>query len=196
MFLTCWTGYAAGGESGEGDLENLKRHLLCIDRLSGKILWNRAVKAELPEDNYGGMFAQHGYASHTPVSDGTRVFAFFGKSGVHAFAMDGTPLWSADVGDGLDRRRWGSSSSPILYKNLVIVTASPESQSMIALDRDTGKEVWKSEADGYSGTWGSPVKGLGACLKIPRRRIPFNFQTGSSFDLPISKRRRPVIFLD
>ena len=46
------------------------------------------------------MFAEHGYASHSPVSDGERVFVFFGKSGVHAFDLDGKQLWKADVGDG------------------------------------------------------------------------------------------------
>lgn len=160
IFLTCWTGYAddPAGENGEGgSLENLKRHLVCIDRTTGKILWNSAVDAVLPEDAYRGMFAENGYATHTPVSDGERVYVFFGKSGVHAYSMDGDPLWQADVGQDRDRRGWGTASSPILYKNLVIVTATIENHAIVALDKASGKEVWKQEAEGFGSTWGTPV---------------------------------------
>jgi outer membrane protein assembly factor BamB len=138
-------------------MESLKRHLLCIDRTTGKILWNNAVGAVLPEDTYQGMFAEHGYASHTPTSDGERVYAFFGKSGVIAFDMEGKELWKQDVGDGLDSRRWGSSSSPILYKDLVIVTASAEKKSLVALNKLTGKIAWQQKADGFESVWGTPI---------------------------------------
>jgi hypothetical protein len=157
VFVTCWTGYGTDLSQDEGNQADLKRHLLCIDRHSGAILWDKAIEADLPEDNYGGNFAQHGYASHTPVSDGQRVYVFFGKTGVLAFDMDGNQLWKKNVGTELDRRRWGSASSPILHENLVIVTAAAESQSLVALDKVTGEEVWKAEADGLAGTWGTPI---------------------------------------
>jgi outer membrane protein assembly factor BamB len=156
LLLTCWTGYAAGGDN-PGRLEDLKRHLLCFDRNTGKELWNASVPAVMPEDNYRGQFAENGYASHTPVSDGEKVFVFFGKSGVHAYDLEGKPLWQADVGDDLSRMGWGSASSPILYKNLLIVTALVESQTLYALDKETGKVVWKQEAKGFDGMWGTPV---------------------------------------
>jgi outer membrane protein assembly factor BamB len=91
------------------------------------------------------------------VSDGEKVFVFFGKSGVHAYDLNGKQLWTADVGDGLSRMGWGSASSPILYKNLVIVTALVESQTLYALDKETGKVVWKQEAKGFDGMWGTPA---------------------------------------
>ena len=156
VFVTCWSGYAVD-PANPGDQENLKRHLVCVDRATGKILWDKPVKARLPEDRYGGMFAQHGYASHTPVSDGRAVYAFFGKSGVHAFDLEGRELWQAQVGDGLDDRNWGSACSPIIVGELVIVTAAAESQTMFAFDRTTGRQVWKSEAEGFNSTWGTPV---------------------------------------
>ena len=155
VFITCWTGYA--DREGIGSLENLKRHLICLDRKTGKELWNKAVKAKLPEDTMRGMFAENGYATHTPVSDGEVVIAFFGKSGVHAFDMEGKKLWEANIGSDLDRRGWGSASSPILHRNLVIVTASVENHALVALDKKTGKEVWKEEAEGFGSTWGTPV---------------------------------------
>ena len=103
------------------------------------------------------MFTQHGYTSHTPVSDGQRVYVFFGKTGVLAFDLDGKKLWQTSVGTGSGPHGWGTASSPILYKNLVIVTASAESKSLVALNKETGKEVWRRKDAGFSGTWGTPI---------------------------------------
>ncbi len=156
VFVTCWTGYGMDRRD-PGEQSNLKRHLVCLDRETGKTLWSQAVGAFLPEDPYRGMFTQHGYASHTPVSDGERVYAFFGKTGVMAFDLDGKVLWQRTVGNGSGIRGWGTASSPILYKNLVIVTTSAESESLVAFDRGTGKEVWRQEVDSLAGTWSTPI---------------------------------------
>ena len=164
-FVTCYSGYGLD-QSNPGELENLVRHLVCVDMQTGKQLWQKDVKVVLPEDPYSGIgVTAHGYASHTPVSDGKNVYAFFGKSGVHAFDMDGNKLWSAEVGKESDPTRWGSSSSPIVFENLVIVTASAESQSIVALDKSSGKEVWRQEAKGLDGMWGTP-----ALVKIDDKR--------------------------
>lgn len=156
VFVTCYSGYGLTQQS-PGEIENLMRHLVCIDLKSGEKIWQQDVKAALPEDPYSGIgVTAHGYASHTPVSDGKNIYAFFGKSGVHAFDMSGKKLWQADVGKESDPAKWGSSSSPVVYKNIVIVTASAESQSIIGIDKTTGKEVWRSEAAGLDGMWGTP----------------------------------------
>lgn len=156
VFITCWSGY--GTERRErGDQKNLKRHLICLNRDTGKTIWDKAVTAVLPEDDYGGMFAEHGYASHTPACDGEKIYAFFGKTGVIAFDRDGNQLWQTSVGTGSDPRGWGSACSPVLYKNLVIITASAEAETLFGLDKDTGKVVWKQEAGGLGSTWGTPV---------------------------------------
>ena len=156
LLVTCWTGYGTDPEN-VGDQKDLRRHLICLDRDSGKVLWDRSIKPVLPEDPYSGMFTQHGYASHTPVSDGQRVFVFFGKTGALAFDLDGKQLWKTNVGTGSGINGWGSASSPILYKNLVIVTASAESESLVALNKETGEEVWRRKNAGFSGTWGTPI---------------------------------------
>ncbi len=156
-FVTCYSGYGLTQED-PGDIENLFRHLVCIDMETGKKLWQKDVKASLPEDPYAGIgVTAHGYASHTPVSDGKNVYAFFGKSGVHAFDMDGNELWQAEVGQESDPTKWGSSSSPVVYKDTVIVTASAESQAIIGFDKETGKELWRQEAEGLDGMWGTPT---------------------------------------
>jgi len=94
VFVTCYTGIE--GESRGGSLAQLKRHLLCIDRKEGKLLWSHEEPAVQPEDAYQGMgVPEHGYATNTPVTDGKRVYVFFGKSGVLAFDMSGKKLWQS-----------------------------------------------------------------------------------------------------
>ena len=156
VFVTCWSGYGLD-RNDPGDQADLKRHLVCVDRQNGKVLWDKTIEPYLPEDEYGGMFAEHGYASHTPVSDGKHIFAFFGKTGVVAYDLDGKELWQTSVGTDSGIQNWGTASSPLLYKNLVIVPATAENHALVALDKETGSEVWKQEAEGFAGTWGSPV---------------------------------------
>jgi outer membrane protein assembly factor BamB len=156
VFVTCWSGYGMD-QSDPGDQKQLRRHLLCIDGNTGKTLWSKAVEPYLPEDEFRGMFTQHGYASHTPVSDGQRVYAFFGKTGALAFDMEGNQLWQTSVGTESGSHDWGTASSPILHKNLLIVTATAESEALVALDKATGKTVWRQEAAGFNSTWGTPV---------------------------------------
>lgn len=156
VLLTCWSGYGLSRED-PGDIKALKLHLMCFDRNSGKLLWDKAIDAHYPEEEYRGMFAEHGYASHTPVSDGKQVFVFFGKTGLFAFDLDGKEQWRRNVGTDVGAKGWGTSSSPILYKDMVIATASAESRSLVAFKKENGEQVWKQEADGLIGTWGTPV---------------------------------------
>lgn len=157
VYVTCYSGYGLS-RSDPGDVKLLTRHLLCIDRENGKIVWKRTIKAEMPEDPYAGMgVPEHGYASNTPAADGERIFVFFGKTGVLAFDLDGKQLWRTSVGKGSSNRRWGSSASLTLHKNMVIVNASEESRSIRALDKTTGKEVWKAEGGSLELSYGTPL---------------------------------------
>jgi hypothetical protein len=149
IYLTSYTGYLVPGESG-GSLDNLQRHLICLGASDGEILWDRTVKAKLPEEE---TIRDHGFAANTPAADEDRVYAFFGKSGVHAYDHEGNPLWQADVGTGTSG--WGTAASPVLYKDLVFINASVESQSLIALDRKTGDEKWR--AGGIREAWNTPI---------------------------------------
>ncbi len=141
VFLTCYSGYGLSQDE-PGQLENLKLHVLCVGLGDGKILWDRASKATLPEQDYRSFITNHGYASATPASDGQAVYAFFGRSGVHACKVSGEELWRAEVGS--KTHDWGSAASPVLFENLVIVNACIESGAVVALDKTSGKEVWRS----------------------------------------------------
>ena len=156
-FLTCYSGYGITQED-PGEIEDLVRHLVCVSLETGEKLWQKDVPVQMPEDTYTGIgVTAHGYASHTPVSDGTHVYTFYGKSGVHAYDMDGNKVWEAQVGKESDPRRWGSSCSPILHEDLLIVVAACESQSVIGFNKLTGEEVWRQEASGLDNMWGTPT---------------------------------------
>jgi outer membrane protein assembly factor BamB len=184
LFLTCYSGYGID-RSKPGEIENLKRHLICFDANNGKKLWQKDLPAALPEDPYSGIgVTAHGYASHTPVSDGESVFVFFGKSGALAFNLDGEQLWQTNLGKESDPWAWGSSSSPILYENTLIVTASAESQSIVGLDKKSGKELWRQEASGLDGMWGTPTlvriddKRTDLVLSVPKEMWGLNPKSG------------------
>lgn len=133
-----------------------KRQVLCFHKDSGQRLWSVDFPIDYREDRYQGYITEHGYASNTPVTDGKNVYVFLGKGGVHSIALDGTKNWSVDVGKESSNRQWGSAASLILYRDSVIVNASEESKSIIALDQATGDELWKQEGRMLELTYGTP----------------------------------------
>ncbi|MDB6073232.1 MAG: Pyrrolo-quinoline quinone [Verrucomicrobiaceae bacterium] len=154
VFVTCWSGY---GDGSSGGMEKLVRHLVCLDKAQGTILWDRTVPAAQPEDPFEGMLTEHGYASSTPVSDGEGVCVFFGKSGAVGFDMNGKQLWQTSLGTHSNDRRWGSAASPMLYKELLVVNALDEGGAIVALNKRTGKEAWRAPAEGLSLAYSTPA---------------------------------------
>ena len=155
IYLTAYTGYGLD-RSEPREQKELTQHVLCFNRADGKLIWDKTSKPLLPEQNYQrGHIDLHGYASATPVTDGESLFVFFGRSGVRAYGLDGTELWHTTVGSNVHRFGWGSGASPILFGDLVIVNASIESGSLVALDKKTGKEVWR--VPGIVESWSTPL---------------------------------------
>jgi outer membrane protein assembly factor BamB len=171
VYVTCYSGYglqrASEGPSIKlgppGDLADLKRHLVCVDAKSGKVLWTRnEVDPDLSDPTYkGGMIALHGYASHTPVADASGVYAYFGAAGAVGYSHDGERKWGpVRLGDRAKVQEYGSGASPLLYGNLFIINACIETAALyeqgetVALDTRTGKVVWRVKA---GGNWSSPT---------------------------------------
>src|SRR5262245_54027812 len=152
VFITCYSGYGADGKN-VGKMEDLRRHLLCFDRASGNQLWAKEFQPLLPEHGYSGEGSYHGYAASTPLIDGDRLYVFFGKSGVYCFDLDGKEVWHELVGKKVDG--WGSGASPIVYNEFLIVNASVESSALVALNKTTGKEVWRTPR--INAAWNTPV---------------------------------------
>lgn len=155
VFLTCYSGY--GLENSDTNVSKLQRHLVCLDKTTGKELWTKTVKGDPTEDRYRGFISEHGYASNTPVSDGNYVYSFFGKSGLYAYDMDGKQIWKADLGKMSSNREWGSGASPILLDDMVIMNAADEGRAVFALNKKTGKEIWKAPSDLLELSYATPI---------------------------------------
>lgn len=152
IFITGYSGYATSlGDAG--DRTQLKLHVLAYDLATGRELWDYSFNAADAEQEATKRIADHGYASSTPCTDGEAVYASFGPSGVVAVDMSGKLLWQRAVGTGV--AGFGAASSPIEYKNVVIVNASIESKTLFGLDKATGEIVW--EVDSIDRAWTTPA---------------------------------------
>ncbi|GAB4152467.1 MAG: hypothetical protein Tsb009_28390 [Planctomycetaceae bacterium] len=152
IYLTCYSGYGVDKQN-PGDQKDLMRHVVCLDRSTGKLLWKKDFTPVPGESKYQGNGARHGYSSSTPTTDGERLYVFFGKSGVYCLDLDGKQIWHTSVGERT--AGWGSSNSPVLYKNLLIIHAGIESGSLVGLDKTTGKQLWS--LDGFRRSWSTPL---------------------------------------
>tara|TARA_R110000850_G_scaffold22210_13_gene64999 strand:- start:49910 stop:51193 length:1284 start_codon:yes stop_codon:yes gene_type:complete len=142
VFVTSYTGYGLT-EEDNGNPSDLRLHVISVNRDSGEIMWDESVSPLNEVQKITKRIVDHGYASGTPACDETGVYAFFGTSGVVAYDLKGKLKWQANVGDGT--AGFGSASSPILYKDLVIVNASIESSTVYALNKNNGEVAWKAE---------------------------------------------------
>jgi len=136
------------------DASEISWKVLCYDRNHGKLLWERTAISQKP---FNGRHTKNSYASQTPVTDGTYVFAFFGDQGMYCYDFKGKLVWSRDLGKFLMRNNWGMGSSPVLYKDFVIQTCDQETSHsyIIALEKKTGKTAWKVDRDELS-SWSTP----------------------------------------
>ena len=119
--------------------------LSCVDIESGRELWKRVAHEGSPRNK---KHARTNYASETPVTDGKRIYVYFGMTGLYCYDMDGALLWEKDLGAFETQRGWGTGSSPVLYKDKLYVVVDNEQQSfLVAMDAANGEEIWKVDRD-------------------------------------------------
>jgi len=129
--------------------------VIALDRETGKILWQSTAWEGTPYDN---RHRKSSYAASTPATDGKLVYAFFGTEGLYAYDFKGNLAWKAQLGN-LGTVGMGTGTSPILFGDLVIVQCDEEngaSSFIVALDKKTGKEVWKT-ARKVQVSWATPL---------------------------------------
>ena len=127
--------------------------VICLDLKSGEILWNKDVHKGQPKSS---IHLKNSYASETPVTDGELLYCYFGSLGLYAMDFEGQVIWTHKVPAYPTRYGWGTASSPILHKDRVyLVNDNDEKSYLIALDKKTGKEVWKTSRDEKS-NWSNP----------------------------------------
>ncbi len=124
-----------------------------VDFASGKIRWSKEIRNAVPAVP---KHLKNSYASETPVTDGERVYVYFGGVGLFVFDMKGTPVWSKPLGPFRTRYGWGTSASPVLHGDRVYIVNDNDEQSFLAAyDRRTGAERLRVNRD--EGTnWATP----------------------------------------
>lgn len=145
-----------------------ERWILCINRKSGKIVWQRAAVKGLPPES---THEWNTHASATCATDGLRVYAFFGTPGMCCYDMEGNLLWRKSFGTLASSTGWAAgAASPILFENLVIVNGDQGairgqinekgtdygSSWLWALNKHTGAVVWQTLRNQGMG-WSTPV---------------------------------------
>ena len=113
----------------------------CLDVNTGKTVWERDAAEGKPA---AGVHIKNSYASETPVTDGKRVYAYFGNQGVFCYDLDGKPLWSKKFDSVPTKFSWGTASSPALYKDRLFIVNDNEKESyLLCLNAETGEQIWR-----------------------------------------------------
>jgi outer membrane protein assembly factor BamB len=134
VFVT--TAVPVAGQAGQFDFR-----LICLDRAAGKERWSRSCVKAVPHE---GTHETNGYASASPCSDDTHVYAHFGSRGTFCFTLSGDLVWQRDLGDMRARHGFGEGSSPTLAGDLLLVPWDHEGPSLLAaLDARTGRTLWE-----------------------------------------------------
>lgn len=146
------TGYYAPKDAKTHDGEH-RWTLFCLDAAAGKVLWEKVAHKGKPQHP---IHVKASYASETPVSDGERVYAYFGNVGLFCYDLTGKPLWSKSWDVVPTQLDWGTGASPVLHEERIYIVNDNEKASFIvAIDKLTGKEVWKTDRAEKS-NWATP----------------------------------------
>ncbi|MSV29852.1 MAG: pyrrolo-quinoline quinone [Bryobacterales bacterium] len=136
--------------------------VLCFERKSGKLLWQRTAASGVPKVK---RHTKSTHANPTPATDGKHLVVSFGSEGLYTYDLNGKLLWKKDLGildAGFFRvpsAQWGYASSPVIHGDMVIVLADVQKDSFLAaFDIKTGKEMWRT-ARGDVPTFGTPAVG-------------------------------------
>ena len=142
-----------GGGAGTG-LEH-KFVLMCLDRNTGKVLWERVANVAKPHEGYHGRYGS--FASNSPVTDGKYLYAFFGSRGIFCYDLSGKLVWQKDFPPMRIKNAFGEGAAPALDGDSLYLKFDQEQDSyLVALDKRTGKELWRAAREEGS-SWSAPL---------------------------------------
>jgi outer membrane protein assembly factor BamB len=142
-----------GGERAKPSRDVHHWMVWCFDFQTGKKLWEHEAHKGAPAST---VHIKNTYASETPVTDGERLYAYFGNVGLFCYDLDGKELWSQRWSPVKTRYGWGTAASPAVHAGRVFVVNDNEEKSfLVALDAKTGKQLWQVERDEKS-NWATP----------------------------------------
>jgi outer membrane protein assembly factor BamB len=142
-----------GGERPDPPKSIHQWKVYCFDLASGRVRWERTAKEGAPAT---GRHLKNSYASETPVTDGERLYVYFGNVGLFCYDLEGKLLWSKPFEPRPTRFGWGTAASPALHGDrLYLVNDNEEQSYLLALDKRTGEQVWRVERDEKS-NWSTP----------------------------------------
>lgn len=171
-------GFGRGG----GAQPEHKFMLLCLDRKTGKLLWERVATVASPHEGYHPQYGS--FASNSPVTDGKYVVAFFGSRGVYCYDLDGNKIWERTFIQLHMFNGFGEGSWPTLEGNTLLVLFDHEGDSfLVALDKATGKELWRANRNDGNTNWSGPVvityNGKKQVIVSASRKVhAYDFETG------------------
>lgn len=154
VFVVTASREAAGG-GGRRNVPKLAFVLMSFNRQTGQLQWKRTATVATPHQ---GTHRTNGFASASPCTDGEHVYAHFGSRGLYCYTMEGDLVWSRDdLGKMNTRNSFGEGSSPTLAGDKILVPWDHEGPSaLFALDKRTGKTVWKTDRDEPT-NWSTPL---------------------------------------
>lgn len=147
-------GRGAGGDTAPQPEQRFE--VLCLDRKTGKILWQKTAKVAAPHEGYHRVYGS--FASNSPVTDGKHVYAFFGSRGLYAYDFSGKLVWQKDFGVQMKiKLGFGEGTAPLLDGNRLFLVFDHEAGSfMVAVDKRNGKELWRVTRDELT-SWSTPL---------------------------------------
>ncbi len=156
-----------------------KLFVVCLDKASGRVVWEREVPTTDIEDHH----STNSPASPTPVTDGTHVYVHFGSHGLICYDFDGRTVWEKRLGPV--KNTWGSASSPTLLGDVLLLNSDSDGDDfLLAVDKRTGQTIWQTSRTNVTRAWPTPVvwtvDGLSQIVVSGSRRVKaYDADTGA-----------------